>query len=435
MLTQPECDTIIVGGGLAGLACARHLVAQGLTCQLLESCDRVGGRVRTDWVDGFRLDRGFQVFLTSYPDAKQLLDYDALELRPFEPGALVRFHGRFHRFCDPWRRPQHVMSVALAAVGTLSDKWKVGRLRNRLISCPVNEILTGPNRSTIRALRAEGFSDQIIERFFRPFLGGVFLDRELSTSSRVFEFVFRMFATGDAALPATGMEAIPRQLANALPAGVVRTGAEVAQIEGQTVVLTNGDRTSARSIVVAVDEPAASRLLGRDPPAESRRATCLYFAAEKPPVKEPILVLNGDGEGPINTLAVLSEVSPSYARRGEALVCVTVLGDHETGDRELTGRVRRQLVDWFGTPATPWRHLRTYRIPHALPGQTADRTDPIEKPAKLRDGLFACGDYLDFASIQGALASGRRAAEAVVQSATRWAAPAPAFRRNVGVLE
>ncbi len=433
MLTQPKCDTVIVGGGLAGLSCARRLVAQGLTCQLLESSDRVGGRVKTDWIDGFRLDRGFQVFLTSYPDARELLDYDALQLKSFEPGALVRFQGRFHRFCDPWRRPQHLMAVALAAVGTLSDKLKVGRLRNRVISCQIEEILDRPHQSTMQALRDEGFSEQIIERFFRPFLGGVLCDRELLTSSRVFEFIFRMFATGDAALPTTGMEAIPRQLAGGLPDGVIRTGAEVAQIDGQTVVLANGERVAGRSVVIAVDEQAASRLLGRDLPADGRSATCLYFAAEQPPVKEPILVLNGDGDGPVNSLAVLSEVAPSYAHRREALICVTVLNDVETSGRLLTGRVRRQLVDWFGTPATPWRHLRTYRIPNALPVQTPEHADPIQKPAQLRGGLFVCGDYCDFASIQGALASGRRAAEAVIRS-VRPVGP-PAWKRNAGIMK
>jgi phytoene dehydrogenase-like protein len=411
-----DCDVIVVGGGLAGLSCARRTVAEGLSCQLLEAADAVGGRVRTDRVDGFLLDRGFQVFLTAYPEAQAMLDLQALRLRPFEPGALVRYRGRFYRFCDPWRRPQHTMAVALSAVGSLSDKIKVARLRNRVTSCTQDSLFQRPNISTLQALQQEGFSDRIIDRFFRPFLGGVFLDKSLATSSRVFEFVFRMFATGDVALPADGMEAIPQQLAAGLPAGVIRTKSQVVDVEGDTVTLSDGERLRGRAVVLAVEQPAAARLGGPDEKVTGRRVACLYFAAEKPPVDEAILVLNGDGDGPINNLAVISRVAPTYAHAGEHLISVTVLSGLDASDRQILRRVRLQLVDWFGTPATPWRHLRTYRIEHALPAQVPDCMHPVAKPAAWQPGQFVCGDYRDVASIEGALVSGKRAAEAAIKS-------------------
>jgi phytoene dehydrogenase-like protein len=416
MNSNYDYDVIVIGGGLAGLGCARRVIDEGLSCRLLEASDAVGGRVRTDQVDGFQLDRGFQVLLTAYPSATEVLDYDQLDLRPFEPGALVRYGGRFYRFCDPWRRPQHMIKVALSAVGSLSDKLKMGRLRNRVTACELEELLRGPNVPTLQALREEGFSEQIIERFFRPFLGGVFLDHRLSTSSRVFDFVFRMFATGDAALPAAGMEAIPRQLAAGLPADVIRTNNEVVEIEGRTVTLSSGERLRGRAVVVALEQPAAARLLDAEQPVKGRRVACLYFATDQPPVEEPILVLNGDGDGPINNLAVVNQVAPSYASADEHLVSVSVLSGLEASDRQILRRVRLQLVDWFGTPATPWRHLRTYRIEHALPTQTPACMDPVAKKAERKPGLFVCGDYCDVASIEGALISGRRAAEAAVKS-------------------
>jgi phytoene dehydrogenase-like protein len=416
MFGDSDFDVIIVGGGLSGLCCARHISGAGLSCRLLEASDRVGGRVRTDQVDGFLLDRGFQTFLTSYPEAQRVLDLESLRLQRFEPGAMIRVNGRFHRFCDPWRRPQHAMAVALSAVGTLNDKVKVGRLRNRLLNCGLEEIFHGPNISTLEALQREGFSDQFIQRFFQPLLGGVFLNTELAASSRMFEFVFRMFATGDAALPATGMEAIPRQLAQSLPAGVIRTRAQVVGIDGQTVKLARGTQLRAQAIVLAVEGPVAARLLRKVSPLKWRSVTCLYFAADEPPVSGPMLLLSGDGDGPINNLAVVSEVAPTYAPAGESLISVSVLRHLEENDRQLECRVRRQMVDWFGTPSSPWRHLHTYRIRYALPPQTPEQMEPVQKPAQVRNGLFLCGDYRDMASIQGAMSSGRRTAEAVVQS-------------------
>lgn len=412
---EAELDAIVIGGGLAGLVCARQLSARGLSCQLLEAGDRVGGRVRTDAVDGFLLDRGFQVFLTAYPEAAATLDYEQLNLRRFEPGALIRFNGKFHRLADPWRRPRHFLATLLSPAATLPDKLRIARFRSDATGRELGDIVARPEQPTIDLLRQRGFSDVIIERFFRPFLGGVFLDRELQTSSRLCEFVFRMFSLGAAAVPEKGMGEIPRQLALQLPAGAIRIDTRVDSIDGQDVVLSSGQRRSARAVIVATEAPAARKLLGDSRPAEGRSACCLYFAAEKAPLKEPILVLNGDGQGPINNLCVPSQVSPSYARAGQSLVSVTVLGDH-ADQGELSERVRSQLKDWFGPVVESWRPLRTYQIRYALPAQPPPALQPVAKATKVRAGVFVCGDHCDTASINGAMASGRRAAEAVLEA-------------------
>ena len=227
---QSEFDAIVVGGGLAALACVQQLCDAGVSCRLLESSDEVGGRVRTDEVEGFLLDRGFQVLLTAYPDAKSALDYKELELCRFEPGALIRYDGALHRLADPWRRPQHVLSTALSPVATWRDKLRIASFRKHCTRGQLQEIYDRAEQPTIDLLREHNFSDVIIERFFRPFLGGVFLDRQLQTSSRMCEFVFRMFSTGDAAVPAGGMGEIPRQLAARLPADVIKTRSRVNSI-------------------------------------------------------------------------------------------------------------------------------------------------------------------------------------------------------------
>jgi len=406
-------DVLIVGAGLAGLCCARRLWHQGVRSVILEASDGVGGRIRTDTVEGFRLDRGFQVFLTSYPEAARVLDYGALRLKPFLPGALVRYRGRFHPLTDPWRRPGAAVQSVFSPVGSFADKLRVARLRVRVLKGTVEERFRDPEITTLQALRDNGFSDAMIDRFFRPFLGGIFLNSELFTSSRMFQFVFRMFSLGQACLPEEGMEAIPRQIAAELPPEGVRFGAKVAHVRSTGVRLESGEELATRAVVVATDAPAA-KLLGEADPVPGQGVTCLYFAAPRPPVERPILLLNGDGHGPINNLCVPTVVAPSYGPTGESLVSVTVLGTPADA-YQLLADVRTQLGDWFGSKSADWRHLRTYRIPFALPRQVPPALNVPERPVRTASGVYVCGDHRDNASINGAMVSGRRAAEAVLE--------------------
>lgn len=413
-------DAIVIGAGLAGLTCAKRLIAAGKSACVIEANDRVGGRVRTERVDGFLLDRGFQVYNPAYPDASAELDHAALGLRPFEPGALIHHSGRFHRLSDPWRRPTKALATAVSTVATLRDKLLIARLRSKLKGDPSLDAIAGEEVSTQEALRRFGFSETIVERFFRPFLGGVFLESELATSSRMFEYVFRLFGEGDVSLPRDGMGAIPAQLASALPEGAIELGTLVdsIEIEGDLAsVITGGRRLTARCVIVATDELAADRLLGREAePSPTVAATSVYFAAPKPPIEEPILLLNGEGAeaGPINSLCVPSQVSPGYALPGQALVSVAVVGDPAASDDDLVESVRHQARAWFGAATSDWRLLRVVRVRHALPRQTPPHYATIEKPVRLRSRLVACGDSYDTASINGAIRSGRRAAEAVL---------------------
>jgi phytoene dehydrogenase-like protein len=403
-----DAPVVIVGAGLAGLACATTLHAAGVPVKVVEASDGVGGRVRTDRVDGFLLDRGFQVLLTAYPEVHRQLDVQALDLRAFEPGALVWRDGRGAVLGDPFREPGRVLATATAPVGTIGDKLRVALLRHRVRARHPARMLQERDATSEQRLRELGFSDRMVDGFFRPLLGGIQLDPALASSANLFEVVFRMLADGDAAVPASGMGAIPDQLAARLPPGTIELGVRAESVTGASVVTTRHGPLPAAAVVVACEGPAAAHLLGL-PPVESKPVGCVWFTSEEPPTRERLIVLDGTGRGPVLNVAVLSNVAPTYAPPGRHLVVAAMPGLH--GD-DLEPLARRQLRGWWGGEVDRWEHVRTYRIAHGQPNQRPP-LHPKRRVA-LGDGRFVCGDHRDTASSQGALFSGRRCAMAVL---------------------
>ena len=395
-------EVIIIGAGLAGLCCARQLVRAGIETVIWEASDAPGGRVRTDTQDGFLVDRGFQVLLTAYPECQRVLDYGALDLKPFYPGALVRFEGAFHRVADPFRAPSSAIPTLFSPVGSLADKFRIARLRASLAQYSIAQLFERREITTRERLALEGFSAAMIDRFFRPFFGGIFLEPELRTSSRAFDFIFRMFSDGDIAIPAHGMSAIPEQIAASLPRGTIECNRRVSELPvGQ-----------ARAVVIATDEPEAARLLGVETRRGSRGVWCYYFAAEAAPSDENVLFLNGDGTGPINNCCVLTNISASYGPPGAALISVTVLETVTTHSPEI---VQGQLSQWFGSSAASWKLLRRSFIAYAQPEQAPPALNPAQRSTRIADGVYVCGDHRDDASINGAMVSGRRTAELILE--------------------
>jgi phytoene dehydrogenase-like protein len=400
-------DVVVVGAGLAGLACARVLAERGVEPVVLEASDRVGGRVGTDEVDGFLIDRGFQVYLTAYPEGRRFLDLAGLDLRCFHPGADVWRDGRFHRVGDPFRRPADAWATLRAPIGSVADKLRVARLRSRVRSASIEGLLNGDDVPAVEALRSAGFSERMVESFFRPLFAGILLDPDLETSARAFHFVLKMLAEGDAAVPAGGMQRIPDQLAERLPDGTIRLETPVTAVD-PAGVSTGSGQVSARAVVVATEAPEAARLLDlRVPP--SRRVVGVAFAAEEPPRRGPRLLLDGEPGGAVNNVAVMSEVSPAYAPPGRALVVVESL-ELESG---IEDRVRQRLSTWFGDAVDGWDHLATHVFMHGQPSQSPPFDAHL--PARAGAGRYVAGDHRATASIDGALRSGRRAAEAVLE--------------------
>ena len=391
---------------MAGLAAAVELAAAGQEVLVLEASDGPGGRVRTDPVDGHLLDRGFQILLTAYPEAKDLLDYDALDLRPFAPGALVRIGARFHRVGDPLREPTALLDTIRAPIGSPLDKARILAFRRAVLAGDLAELWHRPETTAAERLHAAGFSRSMIERFLRPLFSGITLDPSLGGSSRVLEFVFRMLSSGDAAVPARGMGAIGEQLAARLPAGALRLSAPVRAVTESSVTLEDGETLSAERVIVATGMTEAAALTGLED-RDWRGVTSMWLAADHPPITEPMLVLNGSGFGPINSMAVMSQVSEHYAPAGSSTIVVSS-PEIRPG---LIADMRRQLASWFGLVADGWEVLRVDEIERAQPTHPVghDRTGAVQTGS----GIWVCGDHLRDASINGALGSGRALARSL----------------------
>jgi len=416
---------IIVGAGLSGLIAARHLHRAKWTVIVLDARDQVGGRIQTDYVDGFTLDHGFQVYLTGYQTAGQELDLAKLQLGAFPAGAFVQLEGARYRVCDPLRSvwymaPWHAMETLLAPVGSIADKLRIAAFRNRVCKSSPAILLGVQNVSAKERLQQMGFSETIIDRFFRPFFGGIFLDDSLSVSAGVMEFVFRTFSQGQAALPTLGMQAIPMQIASDLPRGSIRLRTTVESVSDGSVKLSDGEVLTGDHVIIATEQPAAKRILANDVRSSGlHRASgvvtrtitpastsCLYFEVIDPPIHEATLVLNGESNGVINNLCFPSFAQPAYAPPGKALLSVSTIGQTESPGTELLALVREQLSEWFGSRASSWRHLKTYRIPYALPNQSLASFASSDKQTKISRQIWRCGDYCETSSIEGAIQSG-----------------------------
>lgn len=395
----------IAGAGLAGLAAATAAIDHGHTVTVLEKQDGPGGRVRTDEVDGYRLDRGFQILLTAYPAAQRVLDYGRLDLRRFQAGALVQTAAGRAFVGDPIRRPGDLFDTITSPIGSPSDKARLLLWRRSVMSDTVDrlwkkgEVTTGARFGDLK------FSDSFVDGFLRPLFAGIALDPDLEVSSRFTEFVFRMLAEGYGAVPSRGMGEIPRQLAERLPDGTIRYGTPVRAVTSDALETEGGERVEADAVIVATDMDAAADLLDT-PQLGWSGVTTRWFSADSAPYDQPLLFLNGTGGGAVNNVAVMSTVSPHYAPRGKHLVAVSSSGTATDADA-----VNADLRAWFGRVVDSWELLRTDEIaraqPRYLPGE-----DLPARPG-LDSGVFVAGDHRANPSIDGAFESGLRAARAV----------------------
>ncbi|MGI8721506.1 MAG: NAD(P)/FAD-dependent oxidoreductase [Geodermatophilaceae bacterium] len=409
MSLSPKCDVVVVGAGLAGLACATRLSETGLDVQVLEASDGVGGRARTDRIDGFLLDRGFQVVNTGYPEVRRVLDTDALDLRYFSRAMLLHVQGSVVRLADPRREPLAGLANLRAPIGSLRDKAALAAYAAAVGFAPSSVLLGQRDRTAEQGWRRYGMSPRVIDRVLRPFFAGLLLETEMTTSGRFADLMMRMFVRGDSTVPAAGMQALGAQLSARLPGGSLHLQTPASSVAPLSVETPAGVVT-ARAVVVATDSDAAADLLPGVTAPPWKGVTTVYHAAGESPLNEPTLVVDAE-QSPINNTVVVTEAAPSYSPDHRALIATSLVHgprlDSAAADDEA---IRGHLARLYRTNTSGWERIAAYDVPHALPSMTA----PHDFCKSVRTGgVYVCGDHRDTSSIQGALVSGRRAADAV----------------------
>ena len=399
-----EKKIIIVGAGVAGLIAAEHCEEKGYHPLILEASDRAGGRVKTEQVDGFLLDHGFQVLLTEYAEVQRYLDLGKLDLRHFQPGAAIYSGGRSFRFSDPLRDPSQLWTALFSPIGSLWDKIKIWQLNRQLQNTPREQIFDGNPQSTLDFLRQYGFSERIIQQFFQPFFGGIFLENDLSTPATMFRFVFKMFGKGYAAIPAKGMEELVKQLQAKLQHSTFRFNTPVQEIQENYLVTQTGERLDFDKVIVAGN--STNLIPGLRGQTQAYHGTYnLYFAANSSPLQAPLIGLIADVDNPINSFCVLSEVSADYAPAGKVLVSVSLKSDTIATPETVSAALKKVL----NRADLELTHLKTFHIPESLPVVEALRYAIPSTQYALNNSIILAGDQLLNASLDAAMRSGRDA--------------------------
>ncbi|MGW3123879.1 NAD(P)/FAD-dependent oxidoreductase [Streptomyces sp. NPDC001107] len=420
-----QADVVIVGAGVAGLSAAHRLTSAGVTTAVLEAAPCVGGRMSTEKVDGFRLDRIGQLLSTAYPELRLAPGLDALVLRPFAPGVLLHSDGRHHRAGAPpaaggARGALHAVRALASAptkgaprttapLGSAVDQARLGNALSRLATIPIERLLSRPESTAAQALTARGVPARTIDSFLRPLLAALLCDPELTTSSRCADLALRAFACGRLCLPEGGAEMLPELLARALPPGTVHTGVRVTSVSTSAVTTAEHGEIRCRAVLLATDARAAADLLPGLRVPDFHPLTVLHHTTDEPPATGSSLLLDADRGGPVAHTAVVSAVDPGRAPAGRALISSTVLGPPPP---ELDTAVRMHLSRLYGTSTARWETLTVHHTAEAVPAMRPPHD--LRRPVRLLAGLYVCGDHRDTSTVQGALHSAHRASTAIL---------------------
>ncbi len=410
-MTSEDINIHIIGGGISGLIAAKTLEEFGFSPTILEGSDRLGGRVKTDVVDGYQLDHGFQVLLSNYPAAVRYLDYDRLELQEFRSGAAVYKKGNLSYIGDPMRDSSVLLTTLFSRLGTLKDKWRIFSLQNDLKKKSIPKIFNTKEQTTMQYLKDYGFSPKIVKHFFKPFFTGIFLEEELATSSRMFEFIFKMFAEGLAVVPKKGMEAIPQQLAGQLSKTKIKLNTRVKAVTDKTITLNDGSAITSEYTIIATE---ASNLIPnlKNQSVDWKSCDTLYFTAPKRNIEKPFIGLISNADTLINTIFYHSSIAMEHCGKDE-LLSVTVVKEHQLSEEELVAQVKRELQRECGIKNL--RFLKRYQIPKALPQLRNLQYDATPSETQLNERIFLAGDVQLNGSLNAAMLSGEKAALGLVQ--------------------
>ena len=394
---------IVVGAGISGLSCALELEKNGYHVQILEKKNHPGGRVHSDIVDGYILNRGFQVLQTGYPETKRLLDYEKLELCNLDPEVLIMNNNKIKKLYDPVQNPSNLLKAAFSNVGTFQDKLRLLQLRQSTTSRSTNKIFQENETTSLEQLNNYGFSESIINEFFKPLFGGAFLDNELDTTSRMFNFVYKIFSIAPIAIPKYGMKSIPEQLEAKLESKI-SFNTNVVKLDNKNVFLEN-ETLSADVIVLAANHDSAKKLIPSIEEISWNSTSCYYFIADSPPFSSKVVLLNGNNRGEINNVFVPTNISKSYSPNNKSIISVSTIGLNNSETE-----IRNELKNWFGNQTENWKLLHTYHIEQALPRMSV----PSVSHLQYVNGIHMCGAYLTSSSIHGSMYSGRMTANQII---------------------
>jgi phytoene dehydrogenase-like protein len=352
------------------------------------------------------------VLLTAYPETKNLLNYEELNLKKMLPGAHILYENGSFELADPFRQASALFSTLFAPVGSLKDKFKTFLLKRRLLNTKTENLFSQTETTSLEKLKSYGFSDTMIERFYAPFFSGIFLENKLQTSSRMFDFVMKMFSEGEAAIPALGMEEIPKQLVQRLEKDTIFYNKKVININGNQIELADGTLFEANQILIASEANEFTKRFNPKQKNEKYQVSNVYFEARNALNSKPIVILNASKNKKwVNNLTVISNVSKELATNDKVLISVSYNGIPTENDEDLAQNMKNELQQWFGNQVFEWKLIHVYRIEYALPNQNTVKNDLELSDIKLSDTLFVCGDHLLNGSINAALKSGRIAAE------------------------
>ena len=411
-MDKKDFKIYIVGAGVSGLVAAQVLENQGYQPVILEASDRAGGRVKTDIKKGFQLDHGFQVLLSSYPAAQKYLNFKALKLQELKPGAVIFNNGKQQIIGDPLRDISTLFSTLFSGIGTLSDKFKIFQLNLKLKNKSIEAIFSSDEISTKVYLQEFGFSSQIITQFFTPFFTGIFLENELTTSSRMFEFVFKMFGEGLAVLPKGGMEEISKQLVANLSNTTFQYNTQVSSVSDDEIVLHTGEKLVSTATIIATD---ASKLV-RDAPSKNliwKSCQTLYFTTNKRVIEKPMIGLVSKKDSLINNIFYHTSVATN-SNNTEELLSVTVVKEHQLTEEQLIATVTKQLQEECTIDHLTF--LAVYHIKKALPDLKDIKYEVSPSETQLSSGIFLAGDVQLNGSLNAAMIAGENAALQVIAS-------------------
>ena len=411
-MDKKDFKIYIVGAGVSGLVAAQVLENQGYQPVILEASDRAGGRVKTDIKKGFQLDHGFQVLLSSYPAAQKYLNFKALKLQELKPGAVIFNNGKQQIIGDPLRDISTLFSTLFSGIGTLSDKFKIFQLNLKLKNKSIEAIFSSDEISTKVYLQEFGFSSQIITQFFTPFFTGIFLENELTTSSRMFEFVFKMFGEGLAVLPKGGIEEISKQLVSNLKHTTFQYNTQVSSVSNEEIVLHTGEKLVSTATIIATD---ASKLV-RDAPSKNliwKSCQTLYFTANKRVIEKPMIGLVSKKDSLINNIFYHTSVATN-SNNTEELLSVTVVKEHQLTEEQLIATVTKQLQEECTIDHLTF--LAVYHIKKALPDLKDIKYEVSPPETQLSSGIFLAGDVQLNGSLNAAMIAGENAALQVIAS-------------------